>query len=436
MSPAVRLFMRRFLILVAGTFAGAILIQQLAMQWLAPIEDDQLYELVRGQLHHLRADLSPMPPAARVERIAELQPFYGLRLDLLARADARLGADEEAQLAARQLAIRADGEEFLTFLDEHTLLHVSAPPHLVEWIGLALGTLPFMLIMAVLVGWWVRRHRHDLRLVASAAARIGRGDLAARVDLASGSELGPLGGDLNAMAERLEQIIGAQRQLVQGVAHELRTPIARIGFALDLLADETDQSTRAERVESIREDLRELDALIHEMLSYARLQQVNGAPQRDVVQTRAWLDSVVGMLADMAQSQRISVDTLGTLPERVSMEPRLMARATVNLLRNALRYACERVEIRLVEQGGQVVLTVDDDGPGIAPADRAKLFEPFVRLDESRNRESGGFGLGLAIVNQVARAHGGQVSVDDSPLGGARFTLRWPAQAADRVEGV
>ncbi|MFN3988173.1 MAG: ATP-binding protein [Rhodocyclaceae bacterium] len=428
MRPALWLFLRRFLVLFGGSFAGAVLIQQLALQRLAPLEDDYWHEVVRGQLHHLRADLGPLSPSARLERIAELKPHYGLQLQLLARADVQLGADEQAQLAARQVVIRADGDQFLTPLDGHTLLQVDVPPNPLKWHGLALGTLPFMLTMALLVGWWVRRHRHDLRRVTLAARRIGGGELSARVALAPGSELSTLGGDLNAMAARLELLIGAQRQLVQGVAHELRTPIARIGFALDLLADEAEPAARAQRVESIREDLRELDALIYEMLSYARLQQIDQPLRREMVDTAAWLDSVLGMVVDEAQSRQVSVEARGPLPGRVSLEPRLMARAALNLLRNALRYAAARVEVRIDILGWDTVLTVDDDGPGIAPTDRARLLEPFVRLDESRNRDSGGFGLGLAIVNQVARAHGGQVVVDDSPIGGARFILRWPTE--------
>jgi two-component system sensor kinase ParS len=112
----------------------------------------------------------------------------------------------------------------------------------------------------------------------------------------------------------------------------------------------------------------------------------------------------------------------------VAIEPQFMARALLNLLRNAIRYARQRVEVSIEHtDNGRWRLCVDDDGPGIPAADRVRIFEPFTRLDEDRSRATGGFGLGLAIVRRVAEWHHGTVEASDSPLGGARFMLSWPA---------
>ena len=107
-------------------------------------------------------------------------------------------------------------------------------------------------------------------------------------------------------------------------------------------------------------------------------------------------------------------------------EPKLMARALSNMLQNAQRYATQRVEVRASINVDTCSIVIDDDGPGIPVVDRTRIFEPFTRLDTSRNRDSGGYGLGLAIAQRIALWHGGKIDVDDSPLGGARFVISWP----------
>ncbi|MBI1905739.1 MAG: HAMP domain-containing protein [Rhodocyclales bacterium] len=426
MKTALLLFLRRFLLLFGGAFVGVFLVQLVADQWLAPIEDAHVRELVRGQLYHLHGELAPMDGHARVAHLARLQPHYGLELSLLATGNAALTPEESALLAARQPVLRDDATRFLTQLDADTLLQVSAPPHPAELVWAALSNLMFLLIMAGLVGGWVWRYWRDLQTLTGTAERIGAGELSARAHVRPRSDLRPLATDFNAMAERLERLAGLQRQLINGVAHELRTPIARIGFALDLLAEESGLEAQNARAESMREDLRELDALIREMLSYAQLQQASRPPRLEVVAAAAWLDSVLGPLMLEAQARHVRIEIAAPPPATVSLEPRLMARAAHNLLRNALRHARQRIELRLHHADGQTMLIVDDDGPGIPPTDRATLFEPFSRLDASRSRDTGGFGLGLAIVDQVARAHHGGASVEDAPIGGARFTISWP----------
>jgi two-component system sensor kinase ParS len=111
--------------------------------------------------------------------------------------------------------------------------------------------------------------------------------------------------------------------------------------------------------------------------------------------------------------------------DTVSIEPRFMARAVINLLRNAIRYAEQRVEVSLLRNGEDYEVRVSDDGPGVPLQGREKIFEPFSRLDASRDRRTGGFGLGLALVRRVSQSHGGQVEVGDSAWGGALFRMTW-----------
>ena len=141
-----------------------------------------------------------------------------------------------------------------------------------------------------------------------------------------------------------------------------------------------------------------------------------------------WLASVAGAVALEAEAGHIDCAVAAEQVDTLMVEPRFMARAAINLLRNAIRHAHGRIAITLLQpDANHYWLVVDDDGPGVPAADRARIFEPFTRLDASRNRATGGFGLGLAIVRRIAEWHHGTVEVVDSPLGGARFIVSWTA---------
>jgi two-component system sensor kinase ParS len=179
----------------------------------------------------------------------------------------------------------------------------------------------------------------------------------------------------------------------------------------------------------MRDDLRELEDLVSELLTYARLEHPQIELVTEPVDTQNWLASAVGALALEAEANGIECHIAAGTVANIDIEPRFMARALLNLLRNAIYYAQHRVELNVqLFPDGAYQLWVDDDGPGIPAIDRLRIFEPFTRLDESRNRATGGFGLGLAIVRRIAEWHRGTVMVVDSPLGGARFVIRWPSK--------
>jgi two-component system OmpR family sensor kinase len=184
------------------------------------------------------------------------------------------------------------------------------------------------------------------------------------------------------------------------------------------------------RRDDLRRDVRELDELVTELLTIGRLEQGASqlAPMEVVVD--ALVDSVAGNVANDVADRGIVLDvsTLGA-PVTHVCDPKLVARALLNLIRNGTRYASRTLRLSATgDARGALVLAVDDDGPGIPAADRARVFEPFQRLDSSRDRQTGGFGLGLAIVRRVAVVHGGDVRLEDSPLGGARFVITLPAR--------
>ncbi len=265
----------------------------------------------------------------------------------------------------------------------------------------------------------VRPLEAQLLAVAHAAERIGGGELAARAGVRGEGAVAKLAGRFDAMADRVERMVEGRRGLLHGVSHELRTPLARIRFGLELL-DEDDHTRRAGRIEELERDLGELDALVGELLRYAELEG-GAALHLEPLDLAALLEG----FAEEARRVRpgIDVEFVSTGPAVQSLDRRHVARSLSNLVTNAARYATARVGLTLSVGDGDLVVCVDDDGPGVPLADRERIFEPFVRLDGARSRDQGGIGLGLALARRAVEAHGGTLTVSDSPMGGARF--RW-----------
>lgn len=263
-----------------------------------------------------------------------------------------------------------------------------------------------------------------LKRLEHAAVLIGQGDLSARADVQSDDPIGSLASRFNEMADRNQRLMEDQRQILQAVAHELRTPTARIRFALEMLGSESDPDAIHRRLDAVDDDLSEVDDLVGELLQFLRYE--NGIPMsREQFDVAASLEDLAGRVRDQVNHLALVVDCPDALV--VFAEPRAFRRAVRNLLENALRYARTRVEIRVAQVGDVVRISVCDDGPGIPEKDRKRILEPFARVDDSRSRGTGGVGLGLAIVARVLEANEGSLEVGECDLGGARFTMSWPA---------
>lgn len=248
-------------------------------------------------------------------------------------------------------------------------------------------------------------------------------DLSQRVDdPGTGDELSSLGRTMNALLDRLATSQAAQRRFVSDASHELKSPLASLRQYAEVAASYPDRISQAELTEAVLEEGTRLEGLVQGMLVLTRADEGALALRRGEV-------DVTGVL--MGERERIAalgslVVELDARPARVSADGAFVAQAVRNLVDNAARHARSRLRFAAVVHEGSVFVIVEDDGPGVPPADRERIFERFVRLDDARSRDAGGSGLGLAIVRVIARSHGGDVRVDASPLGGARFTLRLP----------
>ena len=275
-----------------------------------------------------------------------------------------------------------------------------------------------LLALAVAAGTYpvVRRLTRRLERLRTGVDALGAGNLGARVAVEGRDEVASLAESFNRSAGRIEALMGAHKTLLANASHELRSPLARIRMAVEML----EREPRAEHREEIRRDIAELDSLIDEILLASRLDTLDGPERREPVD----------LLALAAEECARGGASLEGDHVRIEGDPRLLRRLLRNLLENARRHGGGTpVEVRVRNSDGGVEFTVCDRGPGVPEAERERIFEPFYRPDDSRSRETGGTGLGLAIVRAVVNDHGGDVEIQSPPGVGTRVTLRLPLRA-------
>lgn len=273
---------------------------------------------------------------------------------------------------------------------------------------------------------WLSLFWRDLAKLIRAADKIGDEGFQFKSALRPGSALGPLANSLTRMTERIASLVNSHKGLTNAISHEFRTPITRLRFRHELAVSAATVQEKDAELAQMNSAIDQLDELSTELLEYAKLDRER--PKLDVtpIDTVSWLNELADDAREDSRVEGREIDVqLHCAVESIEGDHRYLSRAAINLLRNGVRYARSRVEVRVESRDGAIMLHVDDDGPGIPVAERERLFEPFARLDASRDRRSGGFGMGLAIVKQIARWHGGRAEISESGLGGARVSIIW-----------
>lgn len=272
--------------------------------------------------------------------------------------------------------------------------------------------------------------------VTGALDKMQKGDLSIRLNVTGEDEMATLAHSYDRMVEHIQRLILAQQELMRAVSHELRTPVARIRFAVQMLEDEDDIDARHFQAGLIDKDIEELNKLIDEIMTYAKLEQGTPSFEFEQIVLHDLLEQVGNETQALKTGKILELD-LPSPELLVQAEYRYLHRVVQNLVGNAVRYAESKVRISGgILADGQAYVCVEDDGAGIPEEQRQRIFEAFARLDDSRTRASGGYGLGLSIVARIAYWFGGSVMVDESPnLGGARFTMKWSIEQAKKMQG-
>lgn len=384
--------------------------------------------------------------AEKQQRLQQIQKFFPFKLTLQSINKLQLDTDQKARLYRKDIVIMFRDNTSV----ENSSIRVLAPTEiqdtvvdlgpipLFNWFPLNLIisiTLISMFLISLGVYALIFPLERKLQLIQSGITKVREGKLNTKVKVVGEDEIAHLAATFNSMTEHIRRLIESQRELTRAVSHELRTPVARIRFAVDMLADTDDYDDRMSQRDYIDQDIESLNSLIDEILTYAKLEE--GSPKMDweEVDLQELVSQIVRETNALGKPVTVKV---GNMQKGVfaQADRRYLHRVLQNLAGNATRYAESTIIISAGLEKNEAFISVEDDGQGIAEKDREKVFIPFARLDDSRTRASGGYGLGLSIVSRIAFWFNGRMSVDESPtLGGARFIMTWPkSQLASSIE--
>jgi signal transduction histidine kinase len=350
--------------------------------------------------------------AATAERLKQLVPDLGSESFRIGYADdgALAAGETEAYRHMLVLSVRLEDQSWVNFAAPTlgSLPHTDWMQHLA---ALCIGVV--IILIAILLLRWVTR---PLKVLAEAAEGFSLDEKHERLDESGPAEVRRAARAFNSLRDRIQTLVAERTQALAAVSHDLRTPITRVKLRSELYEDETTRDL-------IEADLSEMESMIDSTLEYLRAGESN-EPVRLID-----LSAVVQTVVDDAIDRGRDITFSGL--EHAVVRGRLVAmkRALWNVVGNALKYATQ-VEVNLTETATAFLVTVTDDGPGVPNELIERLFEPFFRVEESRNRETGGTGLGLTITRAIMRAAGGDVTITNNPGAGLRVCLSFPKAAA------
>ncbi len=319
-------------------------------------------------------------------------------------------------LDIRFITSALDGQEYLLVAEIGDVTRSLDSIRSLAWISI-----PILVLVGGLATWLLTgRALRPVHAITARVAEISGGTLHERVPVpGTDDEVADLATTMNLMLDRLEVDDQRLRQFVSDASHELRSPVAVLRSEAEVALRNPESSTVATLAEGVLGESTRLQRIVEDLLVLARGDEGSAAHASPID-----LDDIV--LAEASRRRAVPVDTQGVSAGRIRGSQDAAGRIVTHLLDNAARHAAGNVWIGLRTEHGQVTLWVDDDGDGIADADRRRVFERFTRLDAARTRDGGGAGLGLAVVRETATSTGGTVEVTNAPSGGARFVVRWP----------
>lgn len=277
----------------------------------------------------------------------------------------------------------------------------------IAWI---VGSSILLLSVAIL---FLRNQIRPIVRLADAAEQFGRGQPADQFKPSGAMEVRRAARSFIDMQDRIRRQVESRTAMLAGISHDLRTPLTRMKLELEMLSD-----SQKNQLKELREDLDEMQTLVDSYLAFASGEKYENLQQVNIAQ---WLGSIVA-----PYQRRDASVKLGDLPKRsIAIRPEALSRCLRNVIDNALRYG-KSCWLSIKLRRKHCIIMIDDDGPGIPEDKRQEVFRAFKRLEGSRNNQTGGAGLGLSIVRDIVHAHGGEVSLDESPYGGLRVVVELP----------
>lgn len=436
----IRLFIRFYLgvifAILLSLILGGILLEQ---QYKKTIENDyraytqSLHNLVEQQLNSTEQGKWD----AEIEKISQTYPFH---IEVMSFYDLPIALRYQLKSKGYSIVISAD----LILDDVKTYYRLNDSEQAVRYIEKTVAYeeyslivlayfLLVMLALAVVVYFLASPIARHISKLARISKKIGEGNLTVQADEYAPYPMNQLAQSMNLMSSQLKQLLKEQEVMTGAVSHELRTPIANLRFALDMTRSKQTLEELFEHIEEMDQDVDDMEVLVNELLVYARINQATDVSDKETVNVFQRLDHIRKKLfhyrtdidIDLNADTQLELDVYGNEFDRV----------ITNLLRNAQKYAEQLIQIHVHKMdqteasGKAIVIHIDDDGPGIPEEQREDVFLPFKRLDQSRSKDSGGYGLGLAIVERIIQQHKADIVISDSPLGGSRFSIIFPVSS-------
>ena len=346
----------------------------------------------------------PLPPPGR-------KPFFSildqiLSAEITKQINRPFWIDAVGDSKVLEVRIQLDGKVLRAFIRRNQAYASNTHIFLVWMVGTSL-----VLLMIAIP--FLRNQIKPITKLAEAAESFGKGrPMPADFRPRGAEEVRRAGLAFIQMRERIERQIEQRTAMLSGVSHDLRTILTRFKLQLALSGSKPD-------IEALDRDVDDMRSMLEDYLAFARGEAAEDPGRFDLA---AYFET----LAAEAELRKRTVTTSLAGDPTIHVRPKAFGRLLSNVVGNALRYA-RNVKVDAVHTRGSLTVIVDDDGPGIPAASREDVFKPFVRLDEARNLDDSGTGLGLSIARDIARSHGGDITLDDSPMGGLRAIIRVPA---------
>jgi two-component system OmpR family sensor kinase len=399
---------RLFLSLYAFIAITLVLLSAVLNYFFSNHQDDIPYQ-------HLVSTLTALHEQSKLDE--KLLDSIGLNWRKTDIANIPWSEADQRTLAATQPVLLYDSQgnaQMYLQINDQTLFELDLPATDSKRDSFYWYSASFFLLLALGIAIWVRPLWRDLQALKRAAKQTDLSQTFTPIGLESHSLVYPVGQALDELNAKVRELVKTQMELTGSVAHEFRTPLARLKFALEAAAIDDSKVLVA-----INQDILELETLMHEMLSYTSLE--NQQPELNISQIP--LRSLCQQRIDVCSLDKKLHIILSGDDSIVLGDEHFIERAFDNLFQNALRHTSTQIVVHIELKHTQVILSIDDDGSGIDAAHTQRIFEPFFRPDQSRARNRGGAGLGLAIVKRIAVWHKAKCWAQASPLGGARFCI-------------
>ncbi|MBU3913952.1 hypothetical protein KKA14_00285 [bacterium] len=424
-----RVFLKLYLILAIANGLTLLVVLLTSDKLLENVIGDFSQYLFKGTFYLITTELESTPVQEWDTYLAELNRQFLFPVTLVEPESLDLSVKERETLTTGNLIYLPAHLNTCQLIRGHSKILCFGPVYrfgLLE-IFLVINAVYLMIGVAISVLIWVRPLWVSLMSLHSSAVSFGQGKFDTRAHLKKTSIFNQLATTFNLMADRIQQSIQTYQDLTNSISHELRTPIARLKFGMEMLQHADDKTAQRRYLESMSMDVNELDTLVSELLTYAEFDPTLSLLELEAKPFIPWFETILRF--EQKNIQEIpftwSIPSFRKEPI-IKFDDRSLQRAISNILRNASQYAVSHIEVLVEESGNELLLHFDDDGPGIPEKEHYQLFEAFKRLENDQDNKVEGHGLGLAIVKRIITQHNGDVRIARSPLNGARFTLSLP----------